>query len=371
MSSFHQKNNPKRHKLIAPKVLKQPRGLDAKTEEDVPAINTLESLKEHLQIAIELEHSTLPPYLTTLYSIKDGSNQTAVAAIRSVAIEEMLHMIMVCNILNAIGGAPNINHKDFIPTYPGPLPHSDDSFQVSLAKFSPETIDIFLKIEKPAPAGSPPQAHDYSSIGQFYQAIMDGMDYVNTNTEGGIFLKDKTIQARQVTAEHYYGSGGVLVAVYCIEDARLAMEEIVGQGEGIDDTIFDGDHELFGEDMEYAHYFRFNEIACGQAYLPTDSAHDPPSGPPIDVDWEAVYNMKANPKLSDYKVGSELWTKTYEFNKTYMLLLNNLHDACNGCPELLRTGINVMYDLKYKALELYNIPIGKGMVAGPTFEYVE
>ena len=38
------------------------------------AIATREDLQQHLQWAIELEHSTLPPYLTALYSIKDGSN---------------------------------------------------------------------------------------------------------------------------------------------------------------------------------------------------------------------------------------------------------------------------------------------------------
>ena len=36
------------------------------------AIRTVEDLREHLQWAIELEHSTLPPYLTALYSIRDG-----------------------------------------------------------------------------------------------------------------------------------------------------------------------------------------------------------------------------------------------------------------------------------------------------------
>jgi hypothetical protein len=30
-----------------------------------------------------------------------------------------------------------------------------------------------------------------------------------------------------------------------------------------------------------------------------------------------------------------------------------------------------MYDLKYKALELMNTPIGNGKTAGPSFEYVK
>jgi len=32
-----------------------------------PAIDTLDDLREHLQWAIELEHTMLPPYLCALY----------------------------------------------------------------------------------------------------------------------------------------------------------------------------------------------------------------------------------------------------------------------------------------------------------------
>src|SRR5690606_14644850 len=37
-------------------------------------ITTVASLRTHLQWALELEHSTIPPYLCALYSIPDGSN---------------------------------------------------------------------------------------------------------------------------------------------------------------------------------------------------------------------------------------------------------------------------------------------------------
>lgn len=37
-------------------------------------IETLESLREHLQWAIELEHATLPSYLCALYSLDPSRN---------------------------------------------------------------------------------------------------------------------------------------------------------------------------------------------------------------------------------------------------------------------------------------------------------
>ena len=51
------------------------------------AIDNIQSLHEHLQWAIEIEHATLPPYLCALYSIKEKHNREAVEVIESVFIE--------------------------------------------------------------------------------------------------------------------------------------------------------------------------------------------------------------------------------------------------------------------------------------------
>jgi hypothetical protein len=55
-------------------------------------IATLESLREHLQWAIELEHFTLPPYLCALYLLDAIRNPEASEAVVSVLVEEMLHI---------------------------------------------------------------------------------------------------------------------------------------------------------------------------------------------------------------------------------------------------------------------------------------
>jgi hypothetical protein len=79
---------------------------------------------EALQNAVRLEHATVPPYLTALYTLKPGGAGVRVAAgiLRGIVEEEMLHMALACNILNAIGGTPRIAEPGFIPDYPGPLP---------------------------------------------------------------------------------------------------------------------------------------------------------------------------------------------------------------------------------------------------------
>lgn len=330
-----------------------------------PLIPNLKKLQEDLQYAIELEHSTIPPYLTALYSIKDGANQEAANIIRSVVMEEMLHMMLACNILNAIGGSPAINKDRFVPDYPTFLPNSDDTFQVNLAPFSKLTIDTFLAIEKPAPPLAPPQADEYHSIGQFYDAIKEAL--IRLDAEQGIFIKD---HSRQITAEDYYGSGGMLIPVHNLEDAITAINEIVGQGEGVDHSITDSDHVLFGEDVEYAHYFRFNEIRQERHYQRFDTPKSGPTGKPLPVDWTAVHNIKHNIKMNDFVKGSQEWEMMYDFNKTYRLLLDTLHDAVNGKKEEFKKAVAVMYQLKYKAVALMNVPIGNGLFAAPSFEFV-
>src|SRR5262245_27089402 len=79
----------------------------------------LRALKRALQTAIELEHSTIPPYLYATYSIKPNTNREIVKLLGSIVQEEMLHLAIDCNILNAIGGSPKIDDPAFIPRYPG------------------------------------------------------------------------------------------------------------------------------------------------------------------------------------------------------------------------------------------------------------
>ena len=338
------------------------------------SIQTVAQLREHLQTAIQLEHTTIPPYLTTLYTLDERRNRFAYQAIQGVVMEEMLHMIQVCNILNALGGSPAINTPHFIPEYPAPLPHSDNAFKVPLQKFSPDTLNVFLQIEMPAPSDAPPEANHYNSIGQFYDAIrlaIAELDAENWLKHGrSLFDEFPEKAGYQILPEHYYGGGGKLLAIRSLEDARNAIEEIIGQGEGVDGTIIDTDSIEFGQDVEYAHYFRFNEIKHARRYLPDDSARLPPTGPAVEVDWNAVIDMAPNPKMASYPEDSPLRRQSWEFNRTYCQLLNLLHITCNGKPDRLGEAIPVMYQLKYQAQALLNLPNGTGQRAGPSFEYV-
>ena len=330
-------------------------------------IDSIASLRRHLQIAIELEAATIPPYLCALYSIPDGQNRHASGIIRSVVVEEMLHIALAANVLNAIDGHPQLNHAYMAPRYPVTLPHSEGDFEVGLRPFGKEAIKTFLKIERPGKPKAHPQADHYHSIGQFYVAIEEGL---KTHAASPRAYTGK--REYQVTSEYYYGSGR-LVEVWNLETALKALARIVDEGEGLDHTLFTTKKKFPAKwrDENLAHYFRFKEVFYEHSYDPErDNTHDPPSGPRLKVDWEAVYPMRVNPRMEDYPVGSEIWNLSMDFSRTYMRLLNILDKGFNGHRETLVESVNVMYELKYRALALMRIPFGEGTTAGPTFEYL-
>src|SRR5580698_10960616 len=99
-------------------------------------IEAVSQLQAYLQVAIRLEHATIPPYLTAAYTAKIESNKASIDAITAVAKEEMLHLTLAANLLNAVGGSPDLLGADFVPSYPCPLPSGETDFQVSIESFS-------------------------------------------------------------------------------------------------------------------------------------------------------------------------------------------------------------------------------------------
>src|ERR1700685_2595513 len=95
-------------------------------------ITTILELHQHLYVAMQLEHATIPPYLLALYTIHPDTNPDATRILRTVVVEEMLHLTLAANIFNAVGGEPNLTAPNFVPKYPAPLPDGETDFKVSL-----------------------------------------------------------------------------------------------------------------------------------------------------------------------------------------------------------------------------------------------
>ena len=139
-------------------------------------------VRKALQNAIRLEHATIPPYLTALATLSGDSQSVKYArqVIRDVVVEEMLHMTLACNILNAIGGHPMIADPTFVPTYPHELPMGvAGDLVVHLKRYSKTLIeDTSMKINSrkfhwkfpPSRAASRWRPWRPSPLGSFMQA---------------------------------------------------------------------------------------------------------------------------------------------------------------------------------------------------------
>lgn len=365
-------------------------------------IDTIQQLHAYLRVAIQLEHATIPPYLTAGYTAKIESNRAAIDHIVAVAKEEMLHLTLAANLLNAVGGTPDILYDGFVPSYPCHLPSGATDFEVSIEKFSERAIETFLMIERPEWAndsdrkvgrvrqygdiqyierrdlqedtrglgrgllpyvrvqeqGQEIELH-YWSIGAFYNAIRDGFKHLTDQGEN-LFSGDK---AKQVNPKYYFSAGGDLTEIVSLETALAAIELIATQGEGYTDEVHDVQGEL-------AHYYRFEQITRGRYYLQGNKPHQP-QGKDFPRDYSAVFPIKKNAKIADYQGCPEIERQARLFNGCYKQFLQRLNQAFNGKPEIFRDDslYAEMYQLKREMEYLIRNPLPEtGENAAPTFQ---
>lgn len=324
----------------------------------------LEHLEESLQLAIELEHSTIPPYLTAMYSLKPGYNNEIRKILHSIIAEEMLHMCIAANILNAIGGEPEINKPDFIPNYPGELPLGiAGHLIVGLEKFSKKLVkDKFMVIEEPEnpiemPNG-PAEIQDHEhTIGAYYLSLKKKITELHQDKLPGD-------PSRQITMGF---SADLLFPVITTTDALNAIEVIIEQGEGTAVSPIDQEGDL-------AHYYKFEEVYYGKKIVPDPTAVCGYgfTGDEIKFDEAGVYPIFPNTKLSMLEAGSPEYLLLEKFNREYSDLLNVLHLTYNGEPDYMSTAFQLMGAIAKSAAEICSTPFpGKpGYNLGLPFEFM-
>jgi rubrerythrin len=325
--------------------------INRKRINEIEASRSKEDLQRHLQSAVELEHATIPPYLTAMYSLIPGTNEDIAALLRSIVIEEMLHMTIAANILVAIGGSPQINKPEFLVNYPGPLPMGiAEELIVPIKAFSKTLVhDVFMTIEEPE---FPParillaaEQQQYATIGEFYGAMKQKI----ADLGDGVFVIGAD---RQVLS---WFDSKLLFPIEDVQSASAAIDIVITQGEGRPGDPFESPGVP-------AHYYRFREIYQGSDYL----------GNPIPFDPAGVYPMIDNPTPCSYDPESQAAMLSTTFSYAYSSLLNALHHSFNGAPKTIETVIGLMYELRLQAQKLMATPIrsGSSVTAGPVFHYV-
>ncbi|WJV64584.1 ferritin-like domain-containing protein [Pectobacteriaceae bacterium C52] len=326
----------------------------------------LADIRTLLQKAMVLEHATIPPYLTMLYSLDEHIDNRVPDVIRSVVIEEMLHFVLVANILNAIGGTPTVNSPDFLPDYPAPLPYGIDDIEIQLHAFSQHAIAQAMQIEHPKhirPEVIASHVCSDMTIGEFYIYIASRLRAaVATFGESAVFCGDPQ---RQICPEQFqYNQGSRVITVLNLENAVKAIRLISHQGEGTAHSIWRS------EDNELAHYFRFNEIHCERRYTLDDTIASGPTGEPLEIPWHSAVKTHSGAKVSDYPEG-EARKAIIRFNRHYCELLENLQTGLTGKPQKLMPAVIAMCSLRddFRAITANPYPGDSEYHCAPTFEY--
>lgn len=333
-------------------------GLYAAAEPDAAA-----AVIRALHHAVELEHATVPVYLYGLYSLDESRNPEIASILQSVVIEEMLHMTLASNVLNALGGDTEVGGPQFVPDYPGPLPGGVASeLVVHLAPFSMNQLQTFLTIERPEhppeyPVLKAAAEDEHITIGEFYTAISHAIAQLGD----GAFVKPAR---NQVGPDLMNGSIVVTDAATAQEALRIIIEQ--GEGTATSPEEIDGD--------AVAHYFRFLQIEKGRLLVPApgQAAGWAYAGAAVRFDPAGVYAVPTDPGYAAaYPPGSSQAFANDNFNYAYTSLLLTLRELFSGHANSsqMNRAIGLMMSLKGQAKAMMTGMPNPAVLTGPTFQY--
>ncbi|MFC5185976.1 ferritin-like domain-containing protein [Actinomadura harenae] len=347
-------------------------------------ITTEKELLNHLLQAAAVEMQTIPMYLYAMFSMSGRGNSRwdpgigALRLVRSIVVEEMLHLCMVRNIIVALGHGDKVKfyEENFVPAYPEYMLHRHPPLLLHLGKCDTEIVrTVFMEFERPtAPKdeGKPPKGQ-YSTIGLFYKSIMKGLDHLEKVEKKKLWGKNKR-DLQYMGAYWNKDGGGEPFVVEDLKTAQQALKMIVDQGEGVDpkkpSVPIDPLNPKPGLD-ELPHYTKFQRIAEGIE----------PIGP--------VWLVDTDPMSLDY-VGDDAATSINDlFNAAYCYVLHMIDVLyATSAKDIAPGAKSKRYGLErtfMAAMQGVLASIAETMVAhtltpngvkgdlqiAPTFEYVE
>jgi len=221
--------------------------------------------------AAEIEHCLMCTYLYAAFSLKQREDEGLLAneldavrrwrnEITEVAIDEMLHLALVNNLLVAIGARPHYRRFNF-PISPGLFPAD---VAVALAPLDSATLDHFIYLERPRSAAERDAARyakgsytreglqgrlmdavdDYATVGELYECIGQSFEQLGAAMgERALLVGPRSDQLCDADVQL---SG--LCTIASVADAQSAVGLIIHQGEGS------------SEAHERSHYTRFSAI---------------------------------------------------------------------------------------------------------------
>ncbi|MFJ1647227.1 ferritin-like domain-containing protein [Streptomyces sp. NPDC088258] len=297
----------------------------------------------------------------------------------AIAREEMIHFLLVNNIIIAVGEPFHVPRIDFgTVNHELPVP-----LDFALEGLGPGSVERFVLIERPAdlvgevrrggtaPApASDDERHPYASLSELYAEIREGLRRVPD-----LFLVD---QGRGGGEHHLFLRESInrrhpdyQLEVDDLSSALYAIDVIAEQGEG----------GVLGprvaEDSHYASFLRISDLLRG-----APAARTRPGG----ERWNPAYPVLRNPTLTRGNPATGTVTDPDArsvmelFNRSYFMALQLMAQHFGERPDgslrrsdLMNAAIDMMTGLMRPLAELLvTLPSGRrGTTAGPSFELAE
>jgi len=253
--------------------------------------------------AAEVEHCLMCTYLYGAFSLKqrtdEGLTEAELQAIRrwratviDIAIDEMLHLALVNNLLISLGAIPHYGRYNF-PINPGVFPAD---VAVALAPFDSDMLDHFIYLERPRDSAERdgaiiskaryhrgviegrlmPFADDYDTVGELYEGIAASFAALEEQHAGAAMPLFIGPESAQLSESDFRLPG--LQPVASAADVRHVVDLIVRQGEGSIEATAE------------SHYARFRGIReewralheARKEFVPyRAAARDPVMRPPV------------------------------------------------------------------------------------------
>ncbi|MFE0024337.1 ferritin-like domain-containing protein [Amycolatopsis sp. NPDC059021] len=300
-------------------------------------------------------------------------------ALLTVAREEMIHFLLVNNIIMATGETfyvPSIDFGTINNELPVPLDFSLEPFGIG-------SVQRFIAIEQPAGlAGEIRRGdirgddargprHPYASLSELYASIREGLSRVP-----GLFLVDKG----RGGGEHHLFLRESINEVYPdyqlevddLSSALFAIDVITEQGEG---GVLRGTET--GEPAHFDTFLKMSELLMTEQVTNSRGRRAP---------WSPAYPVVRNPSLHDDDPAKEQITDPRArevlvlFNRAYFMMLQLMVQHFGQRPdsslrrsEVMNMAIEVMTGVLRPLGELLvTLPSGRrGRTAGPSFELEE
>jgi Ferritin-like len=278
-------------------------------------ISDIATLQAALQTALQLEFSTIPPYLCAQWSIDQNNDPSDVTdLIEGIVVQEMSHLALAGNILAAIKGTPRLTDPGFVPSYPTNTLPGDiaQHMPVDLKPLSLDQLQVFMQIELPEfpPIEFAALVQPPTTIGEFYTTLSNAIAAVNPPIDG---------HAHQIVFDE-------ATAIQSVADAVAAITKIKGEGEGTPQSPDQPSGQL-------AHFYVFREIFRGRTadgtpiQMPTVLPFAPSSATP---DPSAAFNATLRKLLADIEA---CWTGGAS------LSLDGMFDLLSQGTDLITQGI--------------------------------